>query len=359
MKLSQRQWLTILTVIIAAGLYVSCTNNEDFANPLDPENLRTAGSPTGLELTAGDEQVRVSWQDLGLEGVSGYRIYRRFSGDPNSTFALVGEVDASTTEFVDTRDIINDQLGQVYIYRISYMDKNGVEIPDPNAPPGADEDPLRIWPTAGVTPSVPPPEPNVIIGDDLADLTVKLFWQDYQAPDDFEVFRVFAAKPDSQGNFLPFRLVAELPRDKPFFFDQDFNRDEIAAKYRIVAVDKFGAEGVTTLESTSPNLPPIPPRNVRTRFGFRFGSPRYDVLISWSSNPEPDLDGYQIYATVAGGELVPRRKLDAKKKSVTITGEDRILVAQQLVVRQYFITSFDNTPNNGRRDESEMVEALP
>ena len=45
------------------------------------------------------------------------------------------------TEFVDTQNLKNDQVDAVtgarhrYIYRISYIDTNGVEVPDPNAPP--------------------------------------------------------------------------------------------------------------------------------------------------------------------------------------------------------------------------------
>ena len=135
--------LAFLFLLSVAGFFASCTGSEDYTNPLDPQNLRTAGSPVGLELLPGDEQVTLTWEDNGHAGIIGYRIYRRFTGDVDSTFEFVGEVLAESearpaTEFIDTQNLKNDQLDAVsgaphrYIYRISYIDANGVEVPDPN-----------------------------------------------------------------------------------------------------------------------------------------------------------------------------------------------------------------------------------
>ena len=359
-----------------AGFFVSCTGSEDYTNPLDPQNLRTAGSPIGLELLPGDEQVTLTWEDNGHAGILGYRIYRRFSGDADSTFEFVGEIlgdggERPATEFIDTQNLKNDQLDNVsgaplrYIYRISYIDANGVEVPDPNAPPAEGEEPRRMWQTASTTPSIAPPIPNVIVGDELDDLTVKLFWQDYQAPDDFETFRVSASRRGVSGDFLPFELLAELPRDQPYFFDRGFDKDEVDKIYHIAAVDKFGVEGLKVIQVASPNLPPTPPQNVRIAFGLR--GRRYDAYISWSKNKEPDVAGYQIYATkearsgpVARQDLISRRRTDEKDTSVTLTAEEFILDGQDQVPRRYFITAFDDTHHrNGSRDESEIVEAQP
>ena len=374
MILSPFRSLAFFILLIAAGFCAGCTGNEDFANPLDPQNLRTAGSPVGLELLPGDEQITVSWADNGHTGIIGYRIYRRFTGDADSTFEFVGEVlgenaDRPATGFIDTQNLKNDQFNDVsgerhrYIYRISYIDANGIEIPDPNAPPTDSEDPRRMWQTASATPSVAPPVPNVIVGDDLDDLTVKLFWQDYQAPNDFDQFHVIVSQQSLSGEFLPFRLRAELPKEQPYFFDKEFSRDNAVKIYRVVAVDRFGVEGVKVIQVASPNLPPAPPQNVRASL-FQRG-PRYDARISWSKNKEPDVAGYLIYATkeaggnlVVGKDLVPRRRTDAKEASVTFTGEEFILDGQDLAPRRYFITAFDDTPQrDGTRDESARVEA--
>ncbi len=364
----------ICILLVAAGFAAGCTGSEDFSNPLDPQNLRTAGAPVGLALLPGDEQMTVTWEDSGHDGIAGYRIYRRFTGDPDSTFTFVGEVLGENgarpaTEFIDTESLKNDQFDEVngtphrYIYRISYIDANGIEVPDPNAPPDANEEPHQRWQTASATPSVAPPTPNVIVGDEVEDLTVKLFWQDYEFPNDFQIFRVIVSQRSLNGEFLPFRLRAELSKDQPYFFDREFDRDNAAKIYRVVAVDRFGVEAVKVVQVASPNLPPSPPQNVR--IGFFARGPRYDVRIFWSKNREPDLGGYLIYATKeAGGELVVgrdliiRRRMDAKDTSATFTGEEFILDGQNQVPRRYFITAFDNTPDRtGSRDESGMVEA--
>ena len=300
-------------------------------------------------------------------------IHRRCRFDPSSLLArcLGTSGERPATEFIDTQNLENDQLDAVtgtphrYIYRISYIDANGVEVPDPSAPPTEDEEPHRIWQTASTTPSIAPPIPDVIVGDELDDLTVKLFWQDYQAPEDFEIFRITASRRGVTGEFLPFEFLAELPRDQPYFFDRGFDKDEVDKIYHIAAVDKFGVEGVKVIQVASPNLPPAPPQNVRVAFGLR--GRRYDAYIWWSKNREPDVAGYQIYATkqvitgpVAKQDLIPRRRTGSKDTSITLTAEEFILVGQDLARRRYFITAFDDTVHrSGRRDESEIVEAQP
>ena len=351
-------------LLLFIGLFcTSCTGDEDYSNPLDPENLRTAGSPTGLTLSAGDQQVKVSWKDIALDGIVKYRIYRRFTGDPNPQFQRIGEVDAPTTEFLDTNDIKNDQfdleLGKplLYEYRISYVDRDGFETPDPNAPPGDDADPRKIWPIVKTTPSNPPPAPHVVLGDPT-DLTVKLFWLEYVPPEDFEIFRVFAAAVDENGDLGKLRLVGETTKDRPFFFDEDFDRDGITKVYHILAVDRVGVEAVTKIRSTSPDLPPAPPQGFRAAIIPLLAGGRYDVYFSWTPNKEADLAGYQLYATSADGELLSRPRVDAKHSSHKFSGDQAILVGQNLVARQYFITAFDDTPRaDGSLDESALVAA--
>lgn len=380
MKPLCNQSLIPVAVLSLALLWGSCTNDRDFVNPFDSENLRTAGSPPGLELAAGDAQVTVSWQNSGFEGIVKYRIYRWFNGDPDAAFELVGEVDAPITEFID-EGLINDAFDLAqgrqlhYVYRISYIDKNGVETPNPDDLPDDNETPLRIWPTARITPSVPPPAPTVLVGDQLEDLTVKLFWQDYQFPEDFETFRVLTAKTSSNGDPPRFKLLGEITfneltdsqrfgSEPIFFFDTNFDQDGVTKVYRVVAVDRFGVEAETRINATSPQLSPAPPQNVQATSFPRFGAPRIDVRISWTPNTERDLAGYQIYATrkvggqlVLGDDLIRRGTAKPKETSVEYAGEPLLLADQQLIPRRYFITAFDDTPRpDGSLDESQRVE---
>ncbi|MDE0042899.1 MAG: hypothetical protein OXT74_12745 [Candidatus Poribacteria bacterium] len=341
----------------------SCSGDEDFSNPLDPENLRTAGAPTGLTLAPGNQQVRVSWKHVEYDGITKYRIYRRYSGDPNPQFQRIAEVDAPTTEFLDTKDINNDQFDSelgtalVYEYRITYVDRDGVETPDPNSPPSEDADPPKIWPIVRVTPSEPPPAPTIVLGDPT-DLTVKLFWQDYVPPEDFEIFRVFAAVVDDSAGLGKFRLLGETTKDRPFFFDEDFSRDGITKVYHVIAVDRAGVEAVTRIRAASPDLPPAPPQGFRAAIIPLPVGGRYDVYFSWIPNKEKDLAGYQLYASSADGELLSRPRVDAKHSSHKFSADQAILVGQRLVARKYFITAFDDTPRaDGSLDESELVAA--
>ena len=108
----------IFILLIAVGFATGCTGNEDFSNPLDPQNLRTAGAPIGLELLPGDEQVTVSHGKTAVtKELSGYRIYRRFTGDVDSTFEFFGEILGENgarpaTEFIDTENLKNDQFDE-------------------------------------------------------------------------------------------------------------------------------------------------------------------------------------------------------------------------------------------------------
>lgn len=345
-------------IFSALVLLSACRSSEDFANPLDPENLRTSGAPDGLTLYAGDKQVRVTWNDIGQEGIQAYRIYRRSTGGTDTAFTLIGSVDAPANEFIDTQNLENDRLdtsGQLlaYEYRITYVDVNGVETPDPTNPPLESDEPRRIWKTALATPSVPPPVPVVTVGDPT-DLTIKLFWEGYEPSDDFSVFRIYAALDNEDGKPLQFKVIAEPKRDQLFYFDHDFEVDGTRKVYRIAAVDIFGAEAFATINAATPNVPPAPPKNVRVRYLPRsLFNTKYDAVISWTPNTELDLAGYQLYTEDASGNFLPRPAPGKKDRTWTIPGEDPILVGQDLLFRRYWITAFDNTPGpDGQRDES-------
>lgn len=363
-RAASASWLPLFLIIT---VFVACTNSEDFANPLDSDNLRTAGSPKGLTLYPGDQQVRITWIESGQEGIKAYKIYRRSIANSEEPFELVGTVDAPASEFVDTQNVENDRRdaqGQpiAYEYRISYIDINDVETPDPTNPPSVTEEPMRIWQTAAVIPSIPPPVPVVTLGVP-SDLTVKLFWENYDFPDDFSLFRVYAAKGDSTTKQLIFRPIAEIARDQLYYFDVNFHADGESKVYRVAAVDEFGIEAITTINAASPNLPPAPPKNVSVIYAKRLSYTlnfKYDAIISWSANTERDLAGYQIYTKDAEGNLLLRQTAGRKDTGLTILGEDPVVIDELAYDKSYFITAFDDTPRlDGKRDESEMVKAQP
>lgn len=356
--------ILLLPLLLIVTMFVACTNSEDYANPLDSENLRTAGSPDGLTLFPGDKEVHVSWSKIEGEGVKEYRIYRRAESNSDEPFELVGTVDATKNEFVDAQNIINDRKASdgtnvEYEYRISYVDINDVETPDPDNPPDATADSIRIWPTATATPSIAPPSPIVTLGDP-ADLQVNLFWENYAFPTDFAFFRVYIANYEGPSTELEFRKVKELSREQIFYIDGSFHQDDITKVYRIAAVDEFGVEGITEVRATSPNLPPAPPEGFRARYARRsLSNFKYDVVLQWNeNNKENDLEGYQIYSQARDENIIPRRILKPGETRITILAEDPLVLEGKLYVKSYFITAFDDTPTpEGKRDESIRVEA--
>ena len=351
-----------LIVVVSAG----CTNSEDFANPLDADNLKTAGAPE-MKLYAGDREVRVTWIDTEQEGIKAYKIYRRSRSNSDEPFALIATVDAPANEFIDTDNIENDRLDEfgrplAYEYRISYIDTNDVETPDPTNPPDPNQEPFRHWQTATVKPSIAPSVPVVTLGDPV-DLTVNLFWSDYELPNDFATFRVYAAIDDGNTEYPVFRQIAEIERDDQGVIDKgyadiEFRADGVTKIYRVAAVDIFGVEGITTISATSPNLPPAPPSNVTAEYLFRsLFNNKYDATISWTANTESDLAGYQIFTEDAEGNLFVRGTANRFETEITFPGEDPP-PGGETPFRTYYITAYDNTPGpDGKRDHSEMVMA--
>ena len=360
-----RAYVLCVPLFLIAFTFIACTNTEDFANPLDSDNLRTAGAPEGLTLYPGDRQIRVTWIDTGKEGIKAYKIYRRSKNNSDEPFVLVGTVDAPANEFVDSQGIENDRRDSfggilAYEYRISYVDMNDVETPDPTNPPGSTEDPLRLWQTVSVTPSIAPPAPEVTIGDPQ-DLTVSLFWENYEFPSDFYVFRIYMAKDEGEGKTPVFQKIADIERDQLHYFDLNFRQDNMNRIYHVAAVDEFGVEAITVVRASSPNLPPKPPKNFHAQYFRRsLFNTQYDVVLTWDANTESDLAGYQIYTKDAEDNILPRQKARARETSLTIVGESPIVIDQDRFYRSFFITAIDDTPGlGGKPDESEMVEAIP
>ncbi len=358
--------LFLLPLFLIITMIGACANSEDYANPLDSENLRTSGSPDGLTIFPGDREVRITWNKTESEGIKSYKIYRRSDSKSDEPFELVGTVDATKNEFIDRQNIENDRKAAdgtnvSYEYRISYVDINDVETPNPENPLDVSADPLQVWPTATVTPSIAPPQPVVTLGDPT-DLTVNLFWENYPFPNDFTMFRVYIATYEGADVPLKFRKVKELTRDQIFYIDGSFRHDDITKVYRIAAVDEFGVEGITEITATSPNLPPAPPENFQAYYARRsLFNLKYDVLCVWNdNNKENDLAGYQIYSMAGAGdeEMIPRRLLKPGETRVTISGEDPLVIGVEFYYKVYFIAAFDDTPTpEGKRDESIKVEA--
>jgi len=356
-------WFLLLSSALVLFVF-GCGEEAERENPVDPQNKRTGGTPPGVTARAGHSQVILSWPNLGLDGIKEYRIYRAYLTPTPDQFQHIATVQVEPIEelheyeYTDT-GLQNDD-NNIYFYRLSYVDKDGQEIPDPKNPQNLSED----WFLVDVIPSEAPPVPDVQVMED-SDLQVRLIWEGYvnNAPDDLAGFKVYSApKPEEGQKQSPFTLVAQI--DDPnveFYIDGNdypnniinFWGDGTTKLYKVIAFDKVGVESDSPiLEGASPNLPPGPPPQVKGRFSLGINS--YEVRIEWRESLEPDVIGYVVYAQWPDGKREFKKRIDDRNETVAIVS-DRYVVTEGITVpKQYYVTAFDNTPKpDGKRDESE------
>lgn len=128
----------MLSLMIAAGC--EKTDRGRF-NPLDPLNPTTGGRPQGLQAVAGHEQALLSWTDLAIEGVVGYRLRRQDNGGAETLIDLVDQ--PLQAAFVDSA-IVN---GRDYTYRLSVLveDEGGIQESPASAPVEVTPGPDICW----------------------------------------------------------------------------------------------------------------------------------------------------------------------------------------------------------------------
>lgn len=371
--MKSEHFLVLISILM---LFIfGCGEEADRENPLDSQNVRTAGAPPGLKARAGDSQVTLSWPNLGLEGIAEYRIYRAYPSPDQ--FQYVGSVQAKPkTEvygytYTDT-GLENDD-DNTYYYRLTYVDSSGREIPDPNVPSSLPEDWPEDWFLLNIIPSEAPPIPNARVVEDIelqGDLQVRLVWQGYldNAPADLAGFRVYSAPKAEEGQEqLPFTLIYEIPDPKVEFYIHandytagiiNFREDGDTKLYKVTAFDEVGVESdAPVLEGTSPNLPPSPPPQAKGRFSLGINS--YEVRIEWKRNPEPDLRGYVIYALLPDGTREFKKIIHDLNETVAVISDRYVLLEGVPVPKDYYVVAFDSTPReDGKRDESEPSDIV-
>ncbi len=362
-----------LLLSLELSLFIpGCAEDTERENPLDARNERTGGAPPGMTAHAGDSQVILSWPNLGFEGVKEFRIYRA-SPKPDQ-FETPGQFEFVTSvaaEPIDTvpdysytdTGLLNDDQNR-YFFRLSYVDDEDVETPDPAGSEILGED----WFHVDIIPSEAPPTPDVQVMEDT-DLQVRLIWEGYSlnAPDDLAGFKVFAGVKVAEGQEQDFTLVARIENPEvEFYIDGNdyprnsinFTRDGITKVYKVVALDAVEVESEPAIvEGTSPNLPPNPPIQVRARWAFGINS--YEVAIEWRRNLEPDTKGYIVYALKPDGTREFKKRIEDPNETEATISDRYVVTEGVLLPKDYYVTAFDKTPkSDGKRDESEPSQIV-
>lgn len=106
-------------------------------NPIDPDNPRTGGKPSGLRLVSEADTVRLSWSALPLADLSGFIIYRKLPQDHD--YVRLGENAPHLVTFLD----VSERLGVLHSYRIT------ARVGDLETPPSEAVDitpgPATVW----------------------------------------------------------------------------------------------------------------------------------------------------------------------------------------------------------------------
>jgi len=362
-------FLLIFSAIVLSIL--GCGEEAERENPLDAQNERTKGVPPNITARAGDGQVILSWPNLGFVGIEEYRIYRAYRSENEpmvpDEFQFVASVPAQSVDempeytYMDTG--LQNDGDNIYFYRLSHVDTNGEETPNPQNLPEDWED----WYVIYTIPSEAPPEPDIQVIEDT-DLQVRLVWEGYSenAPEDMSGFRVYSALKAGEGQEQePFRLVSTIEDPGVEFYVDgndypsniyNFREDFTTKLYKVVAFDRVEVESdATIVEGTSPNLPPTPPHGVDSTFAL--GINNYEVRLIWKRNLEPDVIGYVIYALPPIGDPEFKKKIDDVNETVAVISDRYVVIEGLLYAKNYYITAFDNTPKeDGKRDESEPSE---
>jgi sugar lactone lactonase YvrE len=123
--------LALAFFLTGTSMLLTSCGHRGRANPLDPLNESTRGSPPGFEVVALDGRVELRWSPLQLGGLTGYNIYR--SQGANGLFELLG-----TSPYPSRLGSAIDSLllnGTTYYYKlVPLIEGYGEGTPSPSLP---------------------------------------------------------------------------------------------------------------------------------------------------------------------------------------------------------------------------------
>ena len=105
-------WFAATSLLLSCLIAVPGCSDRQRQNPLDPQAISPANSPTPLDAVAGDGQVLLRWDYSRFRDISGFRLYRRGGGGD-----LVRELPPESLEFAD-EEVEN---GATYVYELALV----------------------------------------------------------------------------------------------------------------------------------------------------------------------------------------------------------------------------------------------
>jgi hypothetical protein len=119
-----RSKLLLWNMLPALLLLAGCSDRPR-DNPLDPENSKTAGRPTGVTAISILDTINVRWDALRLRDLTGFNVYRQRAGEAD--FSLLANLGPQQNRFVDA----TVRYGVAHSYRVT------ARVNDFESPPSA------------------------------------------------------------------------------------------------------------------------------------------------------------------------------------------------------------------------------
>jgi hypothetical protein len=107
----------VAALALAAGL-AGC-GGRDHSNPFDPANPDTQGEPGAARAEAGCARVDLTWSDLNIEDIRGFRLWReRLAPGPAGPALVTDEILPASARGYADQDVSN---GAVYDYTVEFL----------------------------------------------------------------------------------------------------------------------------------------------------------------------------------------------------------------------------------------------
>jgi fibronectin type 3 domain-containing protein len=286
-------------------------------------------APTGLNAVtgSGEGEIDISWSPNSEPDFDHYRLERA----SNPSFSGATSFTVSSTSYTDSGLTPGDR----YYYRAYAVDEGGNESGDS----GSD---------SAFAADLPPAAPTGLVAVTGAlEGEIDVTWSASPEPD-FDHYRL---ERNTDPGFGPGTDPFDLP--EPVFHDSGLTPGQ-TYYYRVIAVDTGGNEsGPSNVDSAAAqDLPPSPPTGLVAVTGSAEG----EIDISWSANPEPDIDRYRLERSLAPDFEPGSEPFEEPAVSFTDTG---LIPGELYYYRVYAIDANDNVSAPSNVDSAIALDLDP
>lgn len=270
----------------------------DFSSTLE---ARTVARPTGIQATGNMiREIHLHWHPSSLDVVAGYRIYRSTAHE--GPFERIAELTGlDKTSHVDDMHLKD---ATTYYYRLTVFDEQGRES-------GPSE---VVWATTRGE----PPTPEGLRAQSGEVKQVSLSWK-VRPEKEVKGYCLYRnTKPTGQFE----QIVRIKGRENATYTDRGSRNhplgDNSTYYYMITSFNKVEVQSAPSAPVSATTKPrPRPPAGLKAQEGL----PR-KVILSWSPNPEPDLEVFHIWRQNAEEGFEEIEKVPGDRTRFTDEGLD-------------------------------------